>query len=93
MSRIYSESTAGVTNYETFAAWHAAHEPGHNVPSRESVIKRETLFVHFDAEKDCFYRIMGRYSPVPGERQDISWRDVAENYASMYADFAVYGTN
>ena len=91
MSRIYSSSTVTVTDYASFAVWHAANVKGYIVPSKESVIQRSVN--KFDPATDCFYRIMGQFAPVPGERQDIPWRDVAEDYDSMYGSFASYGTN
>ena len=93
MSRIFSSSTQNVTDYASFAVWHAANIKGYRVPSKEQVINEQTRYNPFDQKKDCFFRIMGQFAPNPGERQDISWREIAEEYASMYQSFADYGTD
>ena len=92
-NRIYSSHTATVVDFATFRAWHTAQwGKCYTGPATLADVVRDVLWP-YDAAKDCFYRIMGQFASVPGERQDIPWRDVAERYESMYRDFGSYGTN
>ena len=87
-----------ITNYETFAAWHAAHLPGYITPSRESVMKEQLRVPgalgakEYDAERDVFFTFTGKYHATPGLRMDTTWGDIAQAMVDMYADFAIWGT-
>jgi hypothetical protein len=88
-----------ITNYETFAAWHAAHMAGYVTPTREQVIKSKCRVPgalgaeEYDAERDVFFRFTGKFHDTPGLRIDTTWGDIAQEHVDMYYDFAVWGTD
>ena len=92
--RIYSSSTSPVVDFPSFAKWHSEKWGNcYATPkSIEEVIRQERHYA-YDPEKDCFFGFMGQFAPNPGERYDVSWREIAERFSSMYNSFASYGTN
>jgi len=92
--RIYSSSTEPVVDFPSFAKWHAEKWGNcYTTPkSIEEVIRQERHYA-YDPEKDCFYSFWGQFAPNPGERYDVSWREIAERFSSMYNSFSSYGTN
>jgi hypothetical protein len=84
-----------VTNYASFAEWHNLHHgSAYRTPSFDAVmVDMKGLGRQFDVEKGTFYFFMGTFAPVPGLRMELTWKEVAMRYDSMYSDFARYGTN
>lgn len=88
-----------ITNFQSFVKWHSEKWGNcYNTPKSIEDVKRRIIHLDkfascYDSENDCFYGFMGQYAENPGERYDISWREIAQKYSSMYNSFASYGTN
>ena len=84
-----------VTNYASFAEWHNLnYRSAYLTPSFDAVVTdMRGLGRQFDDNAGVFYFFLGQFSPTPGLRVNLTWKEVAMRYDSMYSDFARYGTN
>ena len=84
-----------VTDYASFTEWHNLnHGSAYRTPSFDAIV-RDMKFLdrQFDEAANRFFYFTGQFHATPNTRVELTWKEVAMRYDSMYSDFSRYGTN